>query len=146
MLTQNRGIFSLNDTYQRSIGGDWPTVDTIVRVLDDISPQFDGDKTVFGLTLDTASISTIINTLLVDSKDLDVAVNGLVIAPYVIQRTWPWILEYDSFKGFRVVGNNIIFYSAPSPGSTCTITIRNASTTQQERRYPFTTSSIALGD
>jgi len=146
MLTTNRGVFSLNDTFQKSLGGDWPIPDNIVRVLDDISPQFDGDKTVFNLTLDTANISTVINTLVIDSKDLDVAVNGLVLSPYVIQRTWPWITPYDAFRGFRVTGDKITFYSAPQPGATCTITIRNASTSQQERRYPFTTSSIALGD
>jgi hypothetical protein len=128
------------------ISGDWPAVDTVVRALDDISPQFDGDKTVFNLTLDTANISTVINTLIIDSKDLDVAVNGKVMTPYIKQLTWPWLTPYDAFKGFRVVEDKIIFYVAPAPGSQCSITLRNLSTSIQTRRYPFTPGSIALGD
>jgi hypothetical protein len=115
-------------------------------VLDDISYQFDGAKTVFGLTLDTANISTVINTTIVDSKDIDVAVNGSVLMPYVQQLTWPWITPFDSFKGYRVVDDKIIFYTAPSPGNQCSIILRNTSSSAQQRRYPFTPSSIALGD
>ena len=114
--------------------------------LDDISPQFDGTKTVFDLTVDLANISTVINSSIVDSKDLDVAINGMMRTPYVTQLTWPWITPYDAFKGYRIVGDKIIFYSAPSPGSLCTMTLRNTSLTAQTRRYPYTTSSIALGD
>ena len=77
-------------------------------VLDDVSPQFDGIKTVFGLTLDTANISTVINNSIVDSKDVDVAINGSVLMPYVRQLTWPWITPFDSFRGYRVVDDNII--------------------------------------
>jgi hypothetical protein len=115
-------------------------------VMDDISPQFDGDKTIFTLTLDTTRLSSIINTVANDSKDYDVSINGIVLSPYVTQLTWPWITPYDSFKGFRVVGDNIIFYTAPPNGASCTIIRRNISQTKQTRRYPFTTSSIALGD
>jgi hypothetical protein len=119
---------------------------TAVYALDDISPQFDGDKTVFGLTLDTANISTIINTTIIDSKDVDVAINGSVLAPYVKQLTWPWITPYDAFKGYRVVDDKIIFYTAPTPGTQCSIILRNTSKLAQTRRYPYTPSSIALGD
>ena len=114
--------------------------------MDDISPQFDGTKTVFDLTVDLANISTVINSSIVDSKDVDVAINGMMMTPYVTQITWPWITPYDAFKGYRIVGNKIIFYSAPTPGAQCTLTLRNTSLTAQTRRYPFTTSSIALGD
>jgi hypothetical protein len=146
MLTTNKGIFSLDTTYQRLISGDWPVPDNIVKALDDISPQFDGAKTVFGLTLDTANVSTVINNLILDSKDLDVAINGMVMTPYVTQLTWPWLTPYDAYKGFRVSGDSIIFYTAPAPGSQCSMTLRNVSTTIQTRRYPYTASSIALGD
>lgn len=115
-------------------------------VLDDISYQFDGAKTVFGLTLDTANISTVINTTIVDSKDIDVAVNGSVLMPYVQQLTWPWITPYDAYKGYRVVDDKILFYTAPSSGFQCSIILRNTSKSAQQRRYPFTPSSIALGD
>jgi len=114
--------------------------------LDDISYQFDGAKTVFGLTLDTANISTVINTTIVDSKDIDVAINGSVLMPYVQQLTWPWITPYDAFRGFRVVGDSIYFYIAPSSGFQCSIILRNTSKSAQQRRYPFTPGSIALGD
>ena len=115
-------------------------------VLDDISYQFDGDKTVFDLTLDTANISTVINTTIVDSKDIDVAINGSVLMPYVQQLTWPWITPYDAYKGYRVVDDKILFYTAPSSGLQCSIILRNTSKSAQQRRYPFTPSSIALGD
>ena len=115
-------------------------------VLDDVSPQFDGTNTVFGLTLDTANISTVINNSIVDSKDVDVAINGSVLMPYVKQLTWPWITPFDSFRGYRVVDDNIIFYTAPNPGNQCSIILRNTSSSAQQRRYPFTPSSIALGD
>jgi len=114
--------------------------------LDDVSYQFDGTATVFGLTLDTANISTVINTSIVDSKDVDVAINGMVLMPYVKQLTWPWITPYDSFRGYRVVDDKIIFYTAPTPGTQCSIILRNTSKSAQQRRYPFTPNSIALGD
>jgi hypothetical protein len=117
-----------------------------IYALDDISPQFDGVKNVFSLTLDTANISTIINTTIIDSKDVDVAINGSVLAPYVKQLTWPWITPYDAFKGYRVVDDKIIFYTAPTPGTQCSIILRNTSKLAQTRRYPYTPSSIALGD
>jgi hypothetical protein len=114
--------------------------------LDDVSPQFDGDKTVFSLTLDGTNISTIINSSIVDSKDIDVAINGLVLMPYVKQLTWPWITPFDAFRGYRVVDDKIIFYTAPTPGNLCSIILRNISSSVQQRRYPFTSSSISLGD
>ncbi len=114
-------------------------------VLDDISSQFDGTKTVFDLTLDTTPVSNVINNSVVDSKDLDVSVNGSVIAPYVKQVHFPWILDYDSFKGFKVVGDKITFFNSPRPGTQCTIILRNTSSTTQQRRYPFTAGGIALG-
>jgi hypothetical protein len=119
---------------------------TEIYALDDISYQFDGTKTVFDLAVNTANITSVINNTIVDSKDLEVAVNGSILTPYVQQLTWPWITPYDSFKGFRVVGNKIIFYTAPSPGFQCSIILRNTSKIAQQRRYPFTPSSIALGD
>lgn len=117
----------------------------IPLILDDISSQFDGAKTVFDLTVDTQDVSSVINNSIVDSKDLDVSVNGAVIAPYVKQVHFPWILDYDSFRGFRVEGNKIIFFQSPRPGTQCTIILRNISSAIQQRRYPFTAGGIALG-
>jgi hypothetical protein len=117
-----------------------------VVVMDDISFQFDGEKTVFPLSLDYANIYTKVGYTIVDSKDLDVSINFYPIAPYVTQTTYPWLTTFDSYKGFRVSGDNILFYQAPAPGSYCSIIFRNRSQTAQQRRYPFHPGTIALGD
>jgi hypothetical protein len=116
-------------------------------VMDDISPQFDGDKTVFTLAVDTLTVSNVINSSILDSKDLDVSMGGQLVKPYVGQTTYPWITPYDSFRqGYRVENDNIVFYIAPSPGSDCSIIIRNISRSIQTRRYPFTAGGVVLGD
>jgi hypothetical protein len=116
-------------------------------VMDDISPQFDGDKTVFTLAVDTLTVSNVINSSILDSKDLDVSMGGQLVKPYIGQTTYPWITPYDSFRqGYRVEGDKIVFYIAPSPGSDCSIIIRNISRSIQTRRYPFTAGGVVLGD
>lgn len=110
-------------------------------VANDISMQFDGVTAVFELKQD----QTLINNI-GDSKDLEVVINGQRLAPYVAEIRYPWITPYDSFKGFRVVGSNLIIYNPPSIGSSSYITVRSSSTTQQTRRYPFSAATIALGD
>ena len=114
---------------------------TTVAVLNDISTQFDGSKTVFQLTKDSAVINTI-----VDSKDVDLVINGQISAPYVAEITYPWISTYASYKGFRIKEGNIIIFNAPNYGDQCVMIIRNSSLTAQTRRYPYTATSIALGD
>jgi hypothetical protein len=110
-------------------------------VCDDISSQFDGDKTVFALTTDQNYINTV-----TDSKDVRVTINGLQLTPYVSELRWPWITEYASYKGYRVVGANLIIFNAPDPGDTATVTVVSTSQSAQTRRYPYSASSIALGD
>ena len=112
-----------------------------VVVLNDISTQFDGSKTVFQLQLNTSVINTI-----VDSKDVDVVINGQISAPYVAEITYPWISTFASYKGFRIKDGNIIIFNAPNYGDQCVMIIRNSSLTAQTRRYPYTATSIALGD
>lgn len=112
-----------------------------VVVLNDISTQFDGSKTVFQLQLNTSDINTI-----VDSKDVDVVINGQISAPYVAEITYPWISTFASYKGFRIKDGNIIIFNAPNYGDQCVMIIRNSSLTAQTRRYPYTATSIALGD
>jgi hypothetical protein len=112
-------------------------------VLNEISNYFNGARTVFPLKVDQNSINTI-----TDSKDLEVIVNGFQLKPYVKEQRYPWIAEYDSYsgQGFRVSGSNIIIYNAPSTGDQCTLTVRSTSGTTQVRKYPFSATSIALGD
>lgn len=113
----------------------------IPLVLNDISTQFDGLKTVFSLLIDQTSINTI-----VDSKDLQVTINGQILAPYVKEQRYPWLTPYDSFPGYKVSGGNLIIYNAPSSGDRCVLIYRNTSQTIQTRKYPYSATSIALGD
>jgi hypothetical protein len=110
-------------------------------IFDDISNYFDGDRTVFPLTINQTSINTI-----VDSKDIQVVLNGQILVPYVKEQRWPWIAEFDSGKGFRVSGGNLIIYNAPDTGDFAVVTLVNTSRTQQLRTYPYSANSIALGD
>jgi len=114
-------------------------------VVSDISPQFDGQKTVFTILNDQLPVANI-----VDSKNVEVIVNGMRLAPYVKQNTWPWITTYDSHKGFRIVSSNVsstvTVYNAPAPGDQAVITIINSSPTPQTRKYPYSAATIALGD
>ena len=123
------------------------TIGTLYRgslptICNDISTQFDGRKAVFPLKQDQTSINT-----LVDSRDVQVTLNGQILAPYVKQLTYPWIVEYNSYKGFRVTSNsNLIIYNAPAPGDQAVVMITGTSQSVQTRRYPFSATTIALGD
>ena len=123
------------------------TIGTLYRgnlpiVCNDISTQFDGRKAVFPLKQDQTSINTV-----VDSRDVQVTLNGQILAPYVKELTYPWIVEYDSYKGFRVTSNgNLIIYNAPAPGDQAVVMITGTSQSVQTRKYPFSATTIALGD
>jgi len=113
-------------------------------ILNDISNQFDGVTTHFPLRLEQNLVTTI-----TDSKNLEVVVDGLKLSPYIIKYTWPWLVEYASFKGYRVrtfdSQNYITIYNAPSVGSSALLSLRQSSTTQTSR-YPFSATAVALGD
>ena len=121
----------------------------IPLVLNDITSQFDNLKCVFNLTVDQSNVTSI-----VDSKNLEVVVNGARLSPYVKQLTYPWIMDYDSYKGFRVSTQNtsltsaqtLTIYNAPAPGDQATVTIINNSLVPQTRKYPYSAATIALGD
>jgi hypothetical protein len=110
-------------------------------VCNDIGNYFDGDRTVFPLKQEQDYINSI-----TDSKDVQVVINGQILAPYVYENRLPWIIEFDSYKGYRVVGANLTIYNAPDPGDTAVITVVSTSSAAQTRRYPYSASSIALGD
>jgi hypothetical protein len=116
-------------------------------VLNDISNQFDGAKQVFSLRVDQTDMTA---NNITDSKNLEVIVGGLRLAPYVKQNTYPWLTPYDSYKGFRVVATttsaNVIIYNAPAIGDQSVLTIINSSLTVQTRKYPYSATTIALGD
>ena len=129
-------IFTTNITVSGSI-----FQSALPLIFNDISSQFDGRKTVFQLRINQDSINTV-----VDSKDLDVSLNGQILSPYVKEQRFPWMAEYDSVNGYKVSGANLIIYNAPSQGDRCVIVYRNASQTAQVRKYPYSASTIALGD
>lgn len=114
-------------------------------VLDDISNQFDNLKCVFDLKVNQSNVGRI-----VDSKDVEVFINGFRLSPYIKQITYPWITPYDSFKGYRITSNtissSITIYNAPAPGDSSTLTVINTSNTPQTRSYPYSAATIALGD
>ena len=122
------------------------TINTLYRgnlpiVCNDISTQFDGVKAVFTLWQDQTSINTV-----VDSKDVQVTLNGQILAPYVTELRYPWISEYDSYTGFRVNSSNLIIYNSPGVGDVAVVMITNTSQSKQYRRYPYSATTIALGD
>jgi len=122
------------------------TITTLYRgnlpqACDDISNYVDGITTVFALKVGQNYINTV-----TDSRDIQLVINGAIQNPYVTEKRLPWIVEYDSYRGYRVVGANIIIYNPPDPGDQVTITQIGTSATAQTRQYPYSASSIALGD
>jgi hypothetical protein len=116
-------------------------------ILNDISNQFTGSQSVFTLFTDQTNITS---SDVVDSKNMEVIINGLRLAPYIKQNTYPWLTPYDSFIGFRVVSDantaNLIIYNSPAPTDQAVLTIINRSTNVQTRKYPYSATTIALGD
>lgn len=114
-------------------------------VLADISPLCDGVRAVFDLKNDQTLLSS---TYIVDSKDVEVIVDGRQLRPYVSQGVGPWIPAYDNqgSRSFRVRGNQLIIYNAPDVGSSVSVIVRKTSATAQVNRYPLSPTTIALGD
>ena len=100
---------------------------------------------MFDLKNDQTLISS---TYIVDSKDLQVTVNGQTLVPYVSNGVGPWIPAYDNAgsNSFRVRGNQLIIYNAPDVRSQVTIILQKTASSAQVNRYPFKPTTIALGD
>jgi hypothetical protein len=114
-------------------------------VVNDITNQFDNLKCVFNLRSDQSNVVSILN-----SRNLEVIINGAKLAPYVGELRFPWLTPYDSFKGHRVVSSNtssqVVIYNPPAPGDQAILTLINNSSSPQNRRYPYSAATIALGD
>jgi len=110
-------------------------------VPDDIATAFDGSQTVFNLRKDQISLTSIVN-----SYDAEVTIGGRRISPYISEKRYPWITEYDAFRGFRIRDGKLIVFNAPRRGDDSFVIIRSTSSTVGQRRYPFSASTIALGD
>jgi hypothetical protein len=115
------------------------------NILSDVSNSCNSTRAVFDLKNDQTLLSS---TYIVDSKDLEVVVNGQRLTPYVSQGVGPWIAAYDNqgSRSFRVRGNQLIIYNAPEVGSFVSLTVRKTAATAQTNRYPFNPATIALGD
>ena len=138
------GVGVNGDVYANNfISTNYPTV------LNDITSQLDGAKSVFNLTVDQANVTSIM-----DSKNLEVFVNGARLSPYVKELRYPWITPYDSFKGYRVSTQNtasntaqtLTIYNSPGYGEQAILTIINSSSSPQTKKYPYSAATIALGD
>ena len=110
-------------------------------IPDDISSKFDGIKTVFSLKRNQSDILSI-----VDSKDLELYISGRRLTPYVKQISYPWIMDYDGFRGYRVRNGRITIYNAPDAGESSYSVINKISITKSSRKYPFSSCTIVLGD
>jgi len=123
------------------------TTVNIPLVLNNISNQTDGIKSVFPLRLEQANITS---ANITDSKNLSVVVSGRTLSPYVTPITYPWITVYNSYPGYRVVTSatsaNVIIYTPPTVGSQVTLTITSNSSAAQTTRYPYSATTISLGD
>ena len=117
----------------------------IPSVLNDITNEFDNSKCVFQLRVDQSNVTSIM-----DSKNLEVVVDGNRLSPYVREIRYPWFTPYDSFKGYRVVSTNtssqLVIYNAPEQGQQAIVTLINNSSSPQTKKYPYSAATIALGD
>jgi hypothetical protein len=123
-------------------------------ILNDISNQFNANRAVFALKTNQTTVTSV-----VDSKDLTVVIDGRPLSAYITELRYPWITPYDGYRGFRVVRTSgnlkassatvaqyLVVYNAPDIGQQATVSQINISATKQTRRYPYSASSIALGD
>jgi hypothetical protein len=110
----------------------------------DVHGLADATNCVFTLRQNQTTLST---TYIIDSKDVEVTVNGERLTAYASQKAFAFmpIYEVDS-RTFRVRQNRLIIYNAPEVGAKISAVVRKASTTAQVRRYPFSAVTIGLGD
>jgi len=139
-ITVNNGIEIVTSVLANNVVTPSPSV-----VLNDITNQFDNLKCVFDLRSEQSNVINIMN-----SRNLEVIINGAKLAPYVTDLRYPWLTPYDSFKGHRVVSSNtssqLVIYNPPAPGDQAILTLINNSSASQNRRYPYSAATIALGD
>ena len=110
-------------------------------ICDDISSLFDGITMIFPLDVDGIAINTVI-----DSRNVQVYVNGQLQRPYVSEKRLPWIMEYAPNGAYKVVNGKIIFFNPPASGDVVTISVISASIYVQRMSNSYTTRPIAFGD
>ena len=112
-------------------------------ILNDISSQFDGVKGAFSLMREQDAFYAVI-----ESKELEVVIGGKRLSPYVTTLTYPWLTPFDTIKGYRVRDGTLVIYNPPDVGETALLTYTSHDTTAptQIKRYPFSATTIALGE
>ena len=110
----------------------------------DVHGQADAANCVFTLRQNQVPLST---TSIKDSKDLEVTVDGEQYSPYASQLAFAFMPIYEvDGSTFRVRENRLIIYNAPDVGAKIKVVVRKSSTAPQTRRYPFSATTIGLGD
>lgn len=141
------GYVLSSDTAGNRIWISGSTIAAPFNVLNDISNQFDGYKSVFNLLQDQTNITT---SSISSSINVEVILNGKKLTPYIKQISFPWINTYESQKGYRVVVTStnavVTIYNTPDPGDQATLTIINNITTVPATKYPYSATTLALGD
>lgn len=113
-------------------------------ILLDLHGQADASNCVFTLRKDQTPLVT---TFIKNSKDLEVVVDGEYYSPYASQLAYTFMPLYEAdSRTFRVRENRLTIYNAPEIGAKIRVVVRTSSTTPQTRRYPFSASTIGLGD
>lgn len=110
-------------------------------ICDDIGSQFDGRRMIFTLRANGNTINTI-----VDSKNVQVYLNGQIQRPYIAEPTLPWAMDYTPNGFYKIVGNTIIFYNPPVDSDTVMIVVVTNSTYPQVTSNFYSARTIALGD
>ena len=126
-------------------GGGGGTAVSVYAILNAV-PLGNSDR-VFTLRREQALATATYPSLV--SDDIELLVAGQQLAPYMVRSHLPWIVEYDSFNGFRVIsGSRIIVYNAPVVRGTGLQSVRVVRSvgTQTARRYPFAPTTIAFGE
>lgn len=123
-------------------GGGGTTVYDILNAV-----PLGGTDRVFTLRRQQSLATATYASLVTD--DIELLVAGQYLAPYVVRSHLPWIVEYDSFNGFRVIsGSRMIVYNAPVTAGTGLQSVRVVRSVgaQTARRYPFAPTTIAFGE
>ena len=118
---------------------------TNIRVLDDISPLFDGITDTFRLSVDNFTFTA------VAPEQMLIAIGGLVVQPFIntVDNVFMPVTANETFiKGYRVNANGTItFASAPQLNMDFDGRLLNSSQrVSTERSYPFRPLSIAYSD
>ena len=115
---------------------------TLPAICDDISNQFNGSVGVFPLSINGATINTV-----TDSRQVQVAINGQILRPYVTERAYPWIMEYSINGEYRITTDgNIIIYNPPDAVDRASVVLVTYGTYTQAKTLSYSVNPIVFGD